>query len=381
MNAMTDAGPSYDPLLRRATPLAGKLAARIRADGPITVRDYMDACLNDPDDGYYLSKAAIGRDGDFITAPEISQIFGELIGLWAAVVWRQFDAPGRLNFIELGPGRGTLMKDALRAAARVPGFSAAVHVVLVECNGALRAAQAKALARASVCSMEWRDALFDVDGYLPAGPTILIANEFLDVRPIRQFVCANAQWYERMVDCDAGGGLAFARAQPAAQVLPVAAQIDPPGHDGEIVEMADGLSDLTGPLAAIAARAPVAGLFIDYGHIAPARGETLQAVRNHAYEHPLTSPGEADLTAMVDFSSVQSAFESAGFGVAGLVTQAEFLGRLGAIERASALMSANPLQAATIEAGVARLMAPTGMGGRFKVAGVASPGLGPLPGL
>jgi len=379
----------YDPEARRDTPLARKLKERIRSEGPITVAEYMQVCLQDPEHGDYRTKTAIGAQGDFTTAPEISQVFGELIGLWCAVVWRQMGSPARLNLVEVGPGRGTLMRDALRAAKVVPGLRDAIALHLVETSMVLRHSQAKTLAGVG-CEPRWIEALLAVGesgpgGYatrpdLPMAPTLLIANELLDARPVRQLECHGGLWFERTVYLDHRCELAFGRSlSPAGGVGGRGDRVRPPA-EGDIVEVSEGLGDITAPLAAIAVDHPVAALFIDYGYVAPATGATLQAVRLHVAEHPLTSPGEADLSALVDFGEASQAFTQSSFAVDGPVTQAEFLGSLGIVERASKLMAANPAKTVEIEMGVARLMAVPGMGNRFKAMGVRSAGLPPLPG-
>lgn len=365
----------YDPLARRDTPLALQLKERIRRDGPITIAAYVDACLQDEAHGYYRKRAAIGHGGDFITAPEISQIFGELIGLWAAVVWQQMGAPARVNLVELGPGRGTLMRDALRAVAKVPGFRDASRVHLVETSERLQQVQRAELGAAGVPVAWHAGGLADV----PEGPAVLIANEFLDTFPVHQFEIVEGGAFQRGVGLDAEGRLQFVRIAPRAPIDPAA------GRPGDIVETQDftALFELNRMMAA----APLAGLFIDYGHVAPGAGDTLQALRNHRFEHPLCSPGEADLTVHVDFAHFrtypETAFETEGWpaGVCdGPITQAEFLGRLGILQRAERLMSANPGKAHEIEMAVARLISPTGMGSRFKALGVRSAHLPPLPG-
>jgi len=375
----------YDPEARRDTPLALQLKQQIRDAGPITLCDYMRICLQDPVHGYYRHKPAIGGSGDFITAPEISQTFGELIGLWAAVVWQQMGSPSRFNFIELGPGRGTLMQDAIRAAHRVPGFLQAANIVLVDIARHQIELNSTALAANPILRLE---RISDIPADAPA---IVVANEFLDTCPVQQFQVAGAQCVMR------GVGLADDRL--IFMTMPRAAQSDDaslfaanPGlSEGGIFEAQDWtvLHRLADRL-----RDPWAALFIDYGHYDPDRcmdkvvtGDTLQAVRGHRYEHPLTSPGEADLTCQVDFNDAKLQFETISaegrrghLVVDGPITQAEFLGRLGIVERGSRLMSANPGKAAEIEAGIMRLMSPQGMGARFKAIGVRSLGLPILPG-
>jgi SAM-dependent MidA family methyltransferase len=343
---------TYDPEARRDTPLALKLKDRIRRVGPISVAEYMQACLQDPEHGYYVKQSVIGRDGDFITASEISQIFGELIGLWSAVVWQQMGSPPRINLVELGPGRGTLMRDALRAAGKVPGFIGALDVHLVESNEPLIRMQRKTLETVN-STLRWHRSLQSV----PKGPALLIANEFLDTAAVEQSV----DGVERRVTMDESGRLVF---EPAG---------------GVIKESQDHVA-LTTDLASRANDATLAALFIDYGHFETAAGETLQALRGHAPEHPLCSPGEADLTVHVDFAAFSAAVPRQALSVDGPITQGEFLGRLGIVERASRLMHANPAKAAEIELSVARLIAPQGMGSRFKVVGIRSAHLPCMPG-
>ncbi len=362
---------SDDPQARRLTPLAQKLQQRIRRDGPISVRQYMEACLNDPEHGYYRTRAAIGRDGDFITAPEISQVFGELIGLWAAVVWQQMGRPAAFNLAELGPGRGTLMVDALRAARIVPGFIEAASLIFVEPNPVLVAQQQQRLGDAAARAKWYADA-----SEIQPAPTILIANEILDVVPVTQLVRSDDGWHALGVGLDADGGLVFERAAASRASAP--ATPPDPSKPGDVVEQRDYAAIV--PALQRLSGSPIAALFVDYGYSGPAVGDTLQAVREHRYEHPLTSPGEADLTAHVDFAQFAAAAEAVGLTSDGPVSQAEFLGRLGIVERASRLMADNPAKAGTIEAGVARLIAPGGMGLRFKALGVRTPSLPPLPG-
>jgi len=364
-----------DPDVSPRTPLGRQLAARIKRLGPIGVTEYMEACLHDPVHGYYRKRPAIGRAADFVTAPEISQVFGELIGLWCAVVWRQMGEPGSVNLVELGPGRGTLMRDALRAARAVAAFRGALHVHLVETNATLEDLQRQTLKQEDV-PVQWSGDLGEVaDGK----PSLVIANEFLDTLAIAQWVFGGGQWHTRCVGLDAAGRLAFVDGAPvAAPRLP--AGIAAPVEDGAVFETrAPALALWGAKLAALGA--PLAALFIDYGHAAPALGSSLQAVRAHRYDDPLQAPGEADITAQVDFAAVAGELKSRGLACDGPVTQAEFLGALGIAERASRLMAANPARAGQIETAIARLMAPVGMGTRFLAIGARSKGLPPLPGL
>lgn len=357
------------------TPLARLLIERIKHAGPISVRDYMDACLNHPEHGYYRNRAAIGAQGDFITAPEISQVFGELIGLWAAVVWQQMGAPSRVRLVELGPGRGTLMRDMLRAARKVPGFRDALAVILVEQNVTLAAMQRAALADAGIPT-RWTDDLSAVGEPSHEDATIVIANEFLDVIPVRQSEWTGERWAERGVGVDQAGALAFVHLASTEAPLGAPADLRP----GTIVETRDA-GPVVAALSGLADAGPVAALFVDYGYDSAAIGDTLQAMRGQRYDHPLAAPGAADLTAHVDFAAVAADVRAAGLALDGPRTQAEFLGALGIVERTSRLMSANPQAAAGLEAGTARLLAPTGMGTLFKVLGVRRNDLPPLPGL
>ena len=376
--------PLYDPSLRRDTPLALKLIQRIRASGPISVHDYMNACLHDPEFGYYRTRMAIGRAGDFITAPEISQVFGELIGLWCAVVWQQMGQPQRFNLIELGAGRGTLLADVLRAVKLVPGFREAVSVHIVDANPVLIEMQTAALGASGVAAT-WHATL----DALPAdAPSIWVANEFLDTLPVKQWERRDGVWSLRAIGIGASSKLAFVEPPADWGRLFDVEFFNLPGaevwHDGDIKEHQQ-MSILAQALRMAAATAPIAALFIDYGYTGVGKIDTLQAVRDHRPEHVLTSPGEADVSCQVAFDDF--AFKAglqlknqAELAIDGPVTQSAFLGALGIMERASRLMAKNPGHANMLELSVARLMAPHGMGTRFKAIGLRSPQLQPLPG-
>jgi NADH dehydrogenase [ubiquinone] 1 alpha subcomplex assembly factor 7 len=357
------------------TPLARVLAERIARDGPISIRDYMDACLHDSEHGYYRTRAAIGANEDFITAPEISQVFGELIGLSAAVVWQQMGSPRRLRLVELGPGRGTLMRDALRAACAVPAFRAAIEVVLVEPNAALQAIQHANLADIDAPRRWCADFAMLADEAAGAAPTIVLANEVLDVVPITQLQRTDTGWIERGVGVNDAGELVFGILGAATPP-----HITVETRAGDIVELRDTRA-FTGPLRRIADGGPLAALFVDYGYEGPAVGDTLQAVRAQSYKDPLAAPGADDLTAHVDFAAFAAEARALGLTVDGPRSQAAYLGSLGILERTSRLMAANPALAASLEAATARLIAPTGMGAHFKAIGLRSPDLPPLPGL
>jgi SAM-dependent MidA family methyltransferase len=356
------------------TPLALHLVERIGREGPISVRDYMDACLNHPEHGYYRARGAIGAKEDFVTAPEISQVFGELIGIWAGVVWQQMGAPDRVRLVEMGPGRGTLMSDALRAARKVPGFCDALEVLLVEQNATLQAVQRETL-RDSEVPIRWQGNLTAIADVAAGGATIVVANEFLDVIPVDQLQFTDHGWVQRAVTVVGTNRFAFTeRGDP---IMPPRLGVF---EIGTIIEQRD-LAPLTAALRRLAEAGPLAGLFIDYGYERAAAGSTLQAIRNQNYHDVFAQPGETDLTAHVDFAAAASDFRAAGLAVDGPCDQSTFLSTLGIAQRTSRLMAANPVAAGTLEAATARLISPTGMGTLFKAIGVRSSGLPPLPGL
>ena len=314
------------------TPLERALRERIATEGAITVEAYMEAC----NAYYYATRDPFGAKGDFVTAPEVSQMFGEMVGAALADCWTRAGKPGDAIYVELGPGRGTLANDALRVL-RAAGFDGEVH--LVETSPALRSMQEKALAPA-----HWHEEIEN----LPAKPLLLVANEFLDALPIRQFV-ADA---ERRV-LVAAGGLAFDR-------------------DGEVLETSPARDEAIAAIATCLEAKGGAALFIDYGHSKSAPGETLQAVRGHRFAPVLANPGEQDLTSHVDFEAVATAARDAGAAVTPLVNQGEWLDRLGIAARAEALANSNPDKAADIQAALERLTAPGQMGDLFKVIAIHS---------
>lgn len=344
----------------------------IRLEGPITVARYMALCLGHPTLGYYTTRDPFGAAGDFTTAPEISQMFGELLGLWAAQVWLDMGAPADARLIEIGPGRGTLMADALRAISRAaPGMPERVDVVLVETSPTLRAAQQQKLAGAPA-RVIWAA---QVEAAL-TGPAIILANELLDALPVHQFVRTPEGWRERMVGLDSAGGLVFGLA--AATRDDIATE----GPVGAVLEIPLASDALILSVAGHLAKAGGAALFIDYGSARTGFGDTLQAVKGHAFADPLAEPGQADLTTQVNFERAAVVARSASARAHPLITQAELLERLGLRQRAAALASrATPEQAAAIAEAVARLTDPgeRGMGALFKALALSHPGLA-LPG-
>lgn len=356
------------------TPLEAALRQHIETKGPISVHDYMAQCLGHGACGYYITRNPIGARGDFITSPEISQVFGELIGLWSVHVWDMMDRPARLHLIELGPGRGTLMADMLRTARVMPAFHAAIEVHLVETSPMLRQAQQQTLSGAHA-PLFWHN---DV-GSLPEGPAIVIANEFFDALPVRQFIRASDGWRERMVGLAPDGALTFL-AGPSAQDGDIPAVLADNPEDS-ILERAEASAAIMENLAARLTRENGALLAIDYGHTTTAAGDTLQAVRAHAYVDPLHMPGEADLTVHVDFQALAEAAMRGGATTHVPLTQRDFLLRLGAAQRTQQLkLKATPEQGRALDLGLARLTdpSPTGMGQMFKVLAVTAPGL-PCP--
>ena len=336
------------------TELGGLIARRIALTGPISLADFMAEALGHPRLGYYRRALPVAAAGDFTTAPEISQMFGELIGAWLAERWLAMGRPSPVRLVELGPGRGTLMADALRATRGLPGFHAAVDLHLVETNAPMREAQRAAL---QAFGPAWHERYDEV----PAGPLLLVANEFFDALPVRQFHRTGKGWRERMVGLDEAGALRLALAPggtPFASLLPDA----PEGAEAEFSEAGRALA---GAIGARIARDGGWALIIDYGLESAGRAASLQAVRGHRGADILDRPGETDLSAHVDFAALAAA---AGVPAHGPVGQGEFLRRLGLAERAEALKRhATAAQADAIDAASARLIAPDQMGTLFRV--------------
>lgn len=350
--------------------LQAELVRLIRAEGPLSVSSYMALCLGHPAHGYYMTRDPFGAQGDFTTSPEISQMFGELLGVWAAQLWQAMGAPSAIRLVELGPGRGTLMADMLRAARVLPGFREALSVHLVEMSPVLRDIQAQTLA--GQAQPLWHERIEDALD----GPVIVIANEFLDALPLDQFVMTAQGWRERLVGLDDAGGLRFGLggSDPG---LALAAPL------GSVFEQPRAALECVAALARHVAAAGGAALLIDYGAAQSGFGDTLQAVKRHGFVAPLNSPGEADLTVHVDFARMGEIALRSGAAVHGPAPQGAFLLALGLAERAQALASrATPAQAQTIIAGRDRLTAPgsTGMGELFKVLALAHKDLPALPG-
>jgi SAM-dependent MidA family methyltransferase len=358
-----------------STALAAVLSEKIVRDGPISVHDYMAACLADRGAGYYLTHQPIGKDGDFITAPEISQMFGELIGVWIAAIWQAMDEPRAVTVAELGPGRGTLMADALRAWRSVPKLLDSISIALIETSPVLRTVQGETLRR-SPAPLAWYESL---EG-MPQGPLIVIANEFIDALPVRQFVREGNAWHERCVTLGGKGEFAFCAGTPVEDDALPAPLAQSDIAEGAVVETRPAAISLLSSLAARAEASPVAVLIADYGHRHTGVGETLQAVHRHRFADPLAVPGEADLTAQVDFAALKDIATGFGLAAYGPMPQGEFLLRLGLAARCDSLArNATDAQRAAVVAGAARLADPRQMGLLFKMLVLQSSRLAPRP--
>jgi NADH dehydrogenase [ubiquinone] 1 alpha subcomplex assembly factor 7 len=340
----------------------------LTARGALSVADYMAWCLTGREQAYYRSAEAIGRSGDFVTAPEMSQIFGELVGLWTGATWLAMGRPQPFVLAEFGPGRGTLMKDALRACRVVPGFTEAIQLHLIEASERLRQVQQEALGDFFPV---WHTSLES----LPEGAAIFIANEFFDALPITQYVHADGLWRQRVVSLDANGKPGFASGEIAVPPVIIAQP-----QESFILETRPSAEPV---LAEIGRRArgaaPVAALIIDYGYERDTYGDTLQAVRGHAYDDPLAHPGEADLSAHVNFAELARMAAASGLTAWGPLPQSMFLLALGLEARLEKLISsATEGQRAALILGARRLTDPFQMGSLFKAMALTGPGL-PAP--
>ena len=339
------------------TPLGRRIAARIAAEGPMPVSEYMALCLLDPEHGYYTTREPFGAGGDFVTAPEVSQMFGELCGTWLVAAWQALGSPPDASVVEIGPGRGTLAADMVRAL-RILAPVLAERLHLVEASQRLRERQRERLAAAHAAATHHDD----VDT-LPGGPLLIVANELFDALPTRQFVASNGRWIERCVVLS-GDGLAFGLGAGA---------LDEPCNepDGTIREAAPAREAL---MSRIADRIKAEGgalLALDYGH-SGGTGDTLQAVARHGFVDPLAGPGEADLTSHVDFAALRAVALARGAHVAGPITQGDFLLGMGLLERAGTLGAGlGDAEQEAIADDVERLAGPDAMGTLFKAIAVS----------
>lgn len=351
------------------TPLANKIARLIEQAGPLTISDYFALCLADPEHGYYQSREPFGRSGDFITAPEISQLFGEMIGIFLIQAWQAQGAPSTVRIVEIGPGRGTLMADALRVIERLaPELYTGASIHMVETSERLRNVQRQTLVRVKE-RISWHKSFEEI----PQGYTLMVANELFDAIPIRQFVNTQQGFRERVVTLDESGALAFGLGPAGfdASLLPAT---EAPIPEGEIFELSPARSAVMQTVASKIVRDGGTALAIDYGHFITGFGDTLQAVYKHEYDLPLARPGQADLTSHVDFQALAEAALAAGAHVHPPMTQGEFLVGLGLVERAGALGSGrDELTQAAIRDAVNRLAGEGEgrMGALFKVLSIS----------
>lgn len=348
------------------TPLGEIIRRQIAQTGPMPLRDYMTLCLSHPEHGYYIIRDPLGAGGDFTTAPEVSQMFGELIGLALAQAWIDQGSPAPFLLIELGPGRGTLMADILRAGRAAPGFTEAAQVWLVETSPRLRAEQAK-----RVPGARWADRL----SHAPAGPTFLVANEFFDALPVTQFVRQEGVWFEKVV--------AVEEDRLVWGLRPAQIPLDP-APDGAVREVCPLLANIGTEIAARVAVRGGAAIVVDYGYPEATEmgADTVQAIRAHAFADPLEAPGEADLTAHVDFAALARAAKMGGAATAGPVDQGALLARLGIGARAEALAQAGAQSddAEAVAAALRRLTDPAEMGTLFKALAIHPTAAPPPPG-
>ncbi len=355
--------------------LKSRIADLIAAQGPISVAQFMTVALLDPREGYYATRDPFGAAGDFTTSPEISQMFGEMVGLWLVQAWADQGCPKNPRLVELGPGRGTLMADILRTAKVAPEFLMDLEVVLIEASPVLQEMQAEKL-RGLHADVSW---LPQFDDSLADRPLFLVANEFFDALPMRQYVKTERGWCERMITAK-DGELAFALAPVA---LPPAAM--PPGQEaapqGGVYETSPAATALAEDIARIITARGGAGLILDYGYGERSGfAETLQAVGGHRFVDVLDEPGEDDLSAHVDFAALAAAGKRGGAAVSGPVTQGMFLANLGIAERAEQLMKANPDEARNLLVAVERLIGPDKMGQLFKVLALMPPAISDVAG-
>ncbi len=352
-----------------ANTLENLIKAKIKADGPMSISEYMALCLGHPEYGYYMTRDPFGVKGDFTTAPEVSQMFGELIGAWVMQVWHDMGEPEHFNLIEAGPGRGTLMQDMLRISCKNPQFKRAVTVGLIETSPHLRAIQKKTLAEYS--NIAWHDTISDIE---LSGPAIFVANELLDALPIHQFIkIGDNHWHERAVGINDNQELIITERHPSFDprlILP-SEEID----NGTIVEICPVAQSLVKDVAEAVKEHRGAALFIDYGYSHRAYGDTFQAMKDQKFVDVLHKPGDCDLTAHVNFERLFMVAQQSEVICAPIVSQSEFLKNLGIELRANMLKTQNPEMADGIDRDLNRLIGDDEMGSLFKVLGLCHPDL------
>ncbi|MEP4768100.1 MAG: SAM-dependent methyltransferase [Roseibium sp.] len=335
----------------------------------MSIAHYMTMCLSDPEAGYYTTREPFGEKGDFITAPEVSQMFGELIGAVCLGAYESLGCPEQFELVELGPGRGTLMNDIVRTVALRPDFVDAAHLNLIEMSPRLRNIQLKTLGNSKL-----KPSFLDRFQDLPDRPVILVANEFFDALPIHQFVKTPDGWIERQIGLSEAGELMFGlgTARLPDTAVPIGAKSSPVGT---ILETQPAANAFVEEIGAHLAKYGGAALFLDYGYLKSAPGDTLQALHNHAFDDPLANPGEADLTAHVNFEALAIAATNGGAFALPPLEQGEFLLRSGLLERAGSLgHGKSQQQQEALHDAVERLAAPDQMGQLFKVLAITGDG-------
>lgn len=353
--------PSPSPI-GRGSELLDIIRARIAQHGPMTLAEYMALCLSHPKHGYYMIRDPFGRAGDFITAPEVSQMFGEMIGLWFADLWIKLGQPPEFILLECGPGRGTLMADIMRATKALPGFHKAAKIHLMEISPVLREAQARAL---EAYDPVWID---DLSRLLPTLPVLLVANEFLDALPVRQIEKRGGKYFERGVSIGPDGDPCAAALPVPDAVIGTLPKVLVDSVEQGVFETSPHLNQFVKSVDILLKKQNGVALFLDYGHVRSAPGDTLQAMKNHEFVTLFETPGTCDLTAHVDFENVVKIAREDGIAAHGPTTQGAFLKELGIEVRAEHLKKgANDAQAVDLESGLRRLIDTDQMGSLFKV--------------
>lgn len=353
-----------------STPLKTILLEQIATSGPITFADYMAQCLMHPEHGYYQKERVFGQDGDFITAPEISQMFGEMLGLWLADRWIKMGKPSPVHLIEFGPGRGTLMADMLRAISPVEGFTDAANIHFIETSRQLRKLQ-----KEQVPNAKWHDSAAS----LPDGPSLIVANEFFDALPIHQFEKHKGEWLERRVNAE-GETFTLVLTPPSAKLALIPEKLKN-SPEGSILEVCPAALSITGDIASRISDGGGAALIIDYGYRTSAAGDTFQALMGHAFTDPFAEPGKADITAHVAFDQLNQAAKEKGVATFGPAAQGMFLMALGMGARAQQLSNTmDPIGQQRILSELKRLTASEAMGTLFKVLALQHQELPEAPG-
>ncbi|MGY8985602.1 MAG: class I SAM-dependent methyltransferase [Sphingomonadales bacterium] len=357
------------------TVLTDHLIKTIKADGPISFARYMAECLANPKYGYYMTRDPFGKAGDFITSPEVTQMFGEMVGLWIVDCWQKMSYPPYFNLVELGPGRGTLMTDILSIMNSHPDTKEAVQIHLVEISPTLKEIQRKNLEKMNVTAT-WYDRFMDV----PEGPTVIIANEFFDTLPHHQFIKMTDGWAEHSIAVD-NNKLKSIMGPPTPAFSLLNKKIVTNAKEGDILEVCPPALYMMGDVANRLKSFGGAALIIDYGYTKPGAGDTIQAIKGHNYQSVLENPGETDITAHINFMALQEALAESEIDLHGPVTQCDFLKNLGIDYRAEQIIKANgPDVTSKVQRSLKKLIDKKEMGELFKVLGVSYGLYGEPPG-